>query len=111
MTGDDRNRILKRTALTGIISNAFIAACKLVIGLFSGSVAIVSDAANNASDMLSSVVGVRKGRKCVFKVGIAEINLENEGKYPKAKAILTVIFETKDLALSMAVDNLFKVLS
>ena len=58
MTGDDRNRILKRTALTGIISNAFIAACKLVIGLFSGSVAIVSDAANNASDMLSSVVTI-----------------------------------------------------
>lgn len=58
MTSDDRNRILKRTALTGIISNAFIAACKLVIGLFSGSVAIVSDAANNASDMLSSVVTI-----------------------------------------------------
>ena len=58
MTSDDRNRILKRTALTGIISNAFIATCKLVIGLFSGSVAIVSDAANNASDMLSSVVTI-----------------------------------------------------
>lgn len=62
-------------------------------------------------NMLSSVVGgARKGRKCNFKIGIAEISLENEGKY-KAKAILTVIFETKELALSMAVDNLFKVVS
>lgn len=62
-------------------------------------------------NMLSSVVGARKGRKCIFQMGITEITLENEGKYPKAKAILTVIFETKELALSMAVDNLFKVLS
>lgn len=62
-------------------------------------------------NMLSSVVGARKGRKCNFKIGIAEISLENEAKYAKAKAILTVVFETKELALSMAVDNLFKVLS
>ena len=53
-----RNRILKRTALTGIISNAFIALLKLVIGLASGSLAIVSDAANNLSDMLSSIVTI-----------------------------------------------------
>lgn len=62
-------------------------------------------------NMLSSVVGARKGRKCNFIIGIAEANLENETKYPKAKAILTIVFETKELALSMAVDNLFKVLS
>lgn len=58
MDGADRNRILKMTALMGIVSNALIAVLKLIIGLFSGSVAIMSDAANNASDMLSSVVTI-----------------------------------------------------
>ena len=53
-----RNRVLKRTAILGIISNAAIAAVKVLIGLVSGSVAIMSDAANNASDMLSSVVTI-----------------------------------------------------
>lgn len=53
-----RNKVLKRTALLGILSNAAIAAVKVIIGFFSGSVAIMSDAANNASDMLSSVVTI-----------------------------------------------------
>ena len=53
-----RDRILKRTALLGIVSNAAIAAAKVLIGLVSGSVAIMSDAANNASDMLSSLVTI-----------------------------------------------------
>ncbi len=53
-----RDRILKRTALLGIVSNAAIAVAKVLIGLVSGSVAIMSDAANNASDMLSSLVTI-----------------------------------------------------
>ena len=53
-----RNRILKQTAILGIAANAMIALVKVVIGFFSGSVAIMSDAANNASDMLSSVVTI-----------------------------------------------------
>ena len=55
---ETRNKVLKRTAMLGIISNAAIAAVKVIIGLFSGSVAIMSDAANNASDMLSSAVTI-----------------------------------------------------
>ncbi len=55
---ETRNNVLKRTAILGIVSNAAIAAVKILIGFFSGSVAIMSDAANNASDMLSSVVTI-----------------------------------------------------
>ncbi len=55
---EERDKILKRTAFLGIISNALIAAVKVLIGFLSGSVAIMSDAANNASDMLSSVVTI-----------------------------------------------------
>lgn len=53
-----RNKVLKRTAFLGIASNAFIAIAKLLIGLASGSVAIMTDAANNASDMLSSIITI-----------------------------------------------------
>ncbi len=54
----ERNKILKHTAMVGIATNAFIAAAKLVIGFVSGSVAIMSDAANNLSDTLSSIVTI-----------------------------------------------------
>ncbi len=55
---ETRNKVLKRTAFLGIVSNAAIAVVKVLIGLVSGSVAIMSDAANNASDMLSSLVTI-----------------------------------------------------
>lgn len=61
-------------------------------------------------NMLSTVVGAHKGKKCSFKLGINEVDLENEAKYPKAKSILAVTFETNDLALSLAVYNMVKVL-
>ena len=53
-----RKKVLRSSAVTGIASTAFIAVLKLIIGLASGSVAIISDAANNLSDMLSSIVTI-----------------------------------------------------
>ena len=54
----ERNRILKRSSLIGISINLLIAAAKVAVGLLSGSVAILSDAVNNASDSLSLLVTV-----------------------------------------------------
>ena len=44
--------------LVGIISNLILFGLKIVIGVISGSIAIITDAVNNLSDMLSSVVTV-----------------------------------------------------
>ena len=61
-----RDKIIIRTGAIGIISNVILAAFKGVVGLISGSIAIVLDAVNNLSDALSSVitiVGVRLASK------------------------------------------------
>ena len=51
-----RSEKIKKAANTGIAVNVALGAIKIVIGYLSGSVAIVSDGANNATDSVSSLV-------------------------------------------------------
>ena len=58
MTQNDRERIIIRTSLTGILANVFLAAFKMVSGLIANSIAVVLDGVNNLSDALSSVITI-----------------------------------------------------
>ena len=54
----DRDRLIVRTSVIGIITNVFLAAFKAAIGLLSHSIAVVLDAVNNLSDALSSLITI-----------------------------------------------------
>ena len=54
----DRNQVIVRTSIIGIITNVFLAGFKAAIGLISNSIAVVLDAVNNLSDALSSVITI-----------------------------------------------------
>ena len=54
----DRNSIIVRTSIIGIVANVLLAAFKAVIGLTANSIAIVMDAVNNISDAASSVITI-----------------------------------------------------
>lgn len=54
----DRQRIIIRTSIIGIIANLLLATFKAVIGILSNSIAVTLDAVNNMSDALSSVVTI-----------------------------------------------------
>ena len=54
----DRDRLIVRTRLIGIITHVFLAAFKAAIGLLSHSIAVVLDAVNNLSDALSSLITI-----------------------------------------------------
>ena len=56
MDSQERKKIITLTTGLGILSNLLMAVLKLVLGALSGSVAVMSDAANNASDVVSSAV-------------------------------------------------------
>lgn len=58
MADNQREHIIIRTSLIGIIGNIALAAVKAVIGLVSNSIAIVLDAVNNLSDALSSAITI-----------------------------------------------------
>ena len=54
----DRNKVIIRTSIIGIAANLFLAGFKAVVGILSSSIAIVLDAVNNLSDVLSSVITI-----------------------------------------------------
>ncbi|MBR5944477.1 MAG: cation transporter [Lachnospiraceae bacterium] len=53
-----RDKIIVKTGIVGIIVNVLLAGFKAVIGLLTGSIAIVLDAVNNTSDAASSLITI-----------------------------------------------------
>ena len=58
MNEKERNRIIVRTSIVGIVTNVLLAGGKAAVGLIANSIAVVLDAVNNLSDALSSVVTI-----------------------------------------------------
>lgn len=54
----DRTKEIIRTSVIGIVANVFLASFKALVGLLAHSVAIVLDAVNNLTDVLSSVITI-----------------------------------------------------
>ena len=54
----NRDYVMIRTSVIGIIANVLLAAFKAVIGTATHSIAIVMDAVNNLSDALSSIITI-----------------------------------------------------
>ena len=54
----DRNKEIIRTSYVGIAANVLLATFKAVVGLAASSVAIIMDAVNNLTDMLSAVITI-----------------------------------------------------
>ncbi|SDG25082.1 cation diffusion facilitator family transporter [Selenomonas sp. WCT3] len=54
----DRNDIIIKTSVIGILTNVLLAAFKAAIGLAANSIAVTLDAVNNLSDALSSVITI-----------------------------------------------------
>ncbi|MBO4410605.1 MAG: cation transporter [Lachnospiraceae bacterium] len=54
----EREKIIIRTSILGIIANVLLSGFKAVVGLLSRSVAIVLDSVNNLTDAISSIVTI-----------------------------------------------------
>lgn len=55
---DNREKVVIKTSIISIVSNIVLAGFKAFVGLLANSIAIVSDAVNNLSDALSSVITI-----------------------------------------------------
>ena len=58
VTTQDREQVIVRTSIYGILTNIALVIFKFIVGLASNSVAIISDAVNNLTDALSSVITI-----------------------------------------------------
>lgn len=54
----NRDKVIVRTSVIGILTNVLLASFKAVIGLLSHSIAVTLDAVNNLSDALSSIITI-----------------------------------------------------
>ena len=54
----DRDKLIVRTSLVGIVTNILLAGFKAAVGFVTGSIAIILDAVNNLSDVLSSAITI-----------------------------------------------------
>ena len=54
----DRNKSIIKTSIIGIGVNIFLVVFKSIIGVLSNSIAIILDALNNLSDILSSIINI-----------------------------------------------------
>lgn len=57
-TAAQRDKKIVRTSIIAILTNLFLVAFKMVVGLLANSIAIVLDAMNNLSDAMSSVITI-----------------------------------------------------
>ena len=62
----NRDKVIVRTSFIGILANIFLASFKATVGILSSSIAIILDAVNNLSDVMSSIItiiGTKLARK------------------------------------------------
>lgn len=57
-SAENRNRVIIKTSVIGILTNVFLAGFKAVIGILSNSIAVLLDSVNNLSDALSSIITI-----------------------------------------------------
>lgn len=55
---DQREKVIIRTSVIGIVTNVLLAAFKAAVGIVSNSIAVTLDAVNNLSDALSSIITI-----------------------------------------------------
>lgn len=85
----DRNKIIVRTSMMGIGINILLVLFKATIGILSNSIAIVLDAVNNLSDVLSALITIAGA-----KLAEREPDVEHpygHGRYEYISAIMIAV--------------------
>lgn len=102
-----RQQIIVRTSIVGIVTNLVLVAFKMAVGLIAASNAIVLDAVNNLTDVLSSVITI-VGTKLASRRPDRE-HPYGHGRYEylAAFAVGAIIFSVGLFALIESVPKIF----
>lgn len=55
---NDREKVIVNTSIVGIVTNIILVIFKMLVGFFTNSIAVILDAVNNLSDVVSSVITI-----------------------------------------------------
>ena len=103
----NRQRIIIRTSIIGIVTNLVLVAFKMTVGLIAASNAIVLDAVNNLTDVFSSVVTI-VGTKLAARRPDRE-HPYGHGRYEYLAALVVgaIIFSVGAFALVESIPKVF----
>src|ERR1017187_6627958 len=89
MENSDKGTVKKnRIALTSVLAAVFLTSIKLVIGLLTGSLGILSEALHSGLDLIAAII-------TLFAVRIADLPADNEHNYGHGKVEnLSAMIET-----------------
>lgn len=101
-----REKIIVRTSLIGVVTNVVLVVFKMGAGLVSGSIAIILDAVNNLTDVLSSLVTM-VGTKLAGR-GPDKLHPHGHGRieYLATLIVTMVILATGIVAFKESVDKI-----
>lgn len=102
----DRSRTIIRTGALGILVNIILVAFKSVVGWISGSIAIILDAVNNLSDVLSSVITIVGTRFAMKKPDKDHPFGHGRSEYVAASVIAVIILYAGVTALIESVKKI-----
>jgi cation diffusion facilitator family transporter len=95
---DERGRITQKVGVCGIIGNIFLFCIKIVIGLLSGSQAMIADSINSGTDILSSLMTFIGG-----KISGSPSDEDHNYGHGKAEYIFTMLISVITISLAMKI--------
>ena len=104
---NDRDRVIVRTSVVGIITNVILVIFKLTVGFLSSSISIILDGVNNLTDAVSSIVTI---------VGTKLANRKPDKKHPlghgrieyiTAMVVAAIIIYAGITAAKESIENIF----
>ena len=84
MTSNDREKLIKRISWFGILGNGLLSILKILTGLLAGSMAVIGDGIDSATDVLTSVITL-----FTAKISNKSPDMRHPYGYAKAEAIAT----------------------
>lgn len=103
----NRQKRIIRVSLIGVATNILLAGFKLLVGVVSGSIAIILDAVNNLTDVCSSVVTI-VGAKLAGRLRDSEHPYgHGRSEYLAAMVVGLIVFLAGVMALTEAVPKIF----
>lgn len=102
----NREKSIVRASFIGIISNVVLVGLKMLVGVIAGSIAIILDAVNNFTDILSSVVTIVGTKLAARRPDSGHPFGHGRSEYISALVVGMIIFITGLMALFESVPKI-----
>lgn len=102
----NREKSIVRASFVGILSNVVLVGLKMLVGIIAGSIAIILDAVNNLTDIISSVVTIVGTKLAARRPDSGHPYGHGRSEYISALVVGMIIFLTGIMSLAESVPKI-----